>query len=573
MELIGITKTRKNKSNKVKMNKFKIFSVAFLASVSVAQAQDLNQAKKAIDAEQFESAKSTLKSIIKIKPSEGAAFFLLGNIYLSQKVVDSAKIAYQNGLSAKEGANFNYIGLGQLDLNNGDVVSAKSKFELAKKDMRKKDFEQYVYIAKAYMNASKPDFKSAITTLNSAKEKFGQEPQVLLAFGDAYYGDKNQNDAYSSYRNAYQADNTLIRAKMQLGVLLKGAKAYTEAVAAYNDVIAINPTYGPVYRELAETYYYWANNVPGRFDQYMKQALSYYEKYMSLTDYSLASRMRRADFLILAGDYKALEVEANKMKELDKVNPRILRYLGYSAYKNGNADLAIKSISDFMAAGSNEIIGLDHLYLGLSKINKGTSADGASVDPTLFNAGLVDIRQAVVVDSTMTSHLGEVGKGLYEKKLYKQAAAILEIATSNNESKTFLYDNYYLGNAIYFDNAAAGVVKNMEALKKADKAFGNVITASPDTQDVYLSRARTNSLLGNDEAMIMYYQQYIDIVTKKGPEELAKASVKSKMIECYNTMAAGYANFDKAKAKEYFAKTLAIDPANKYATQSLKTLK
>jgi hypothetical protein len=33
---------------------------------------------------------------------------------------------------------------------------------------------------------------------------------------------------------------------------------------------------------------------------------------MDLTDYSLASRMRHADFLILAKDYKALEAEALK---------------------------------------------------------------------------------------------------------------------------------------------------------------------------------------------------------------------------------------------------------------------
>jgi hypothetical protein len=56
-----------------------------------------------------------------------------------------------------------------------------------------------------------------------------------------------------------------------------------------------------------------------------------------------------------------------------------------------------------------------------------------------------------------------------------------------------------------------------------------VIEASPETQDVY--RARTNTLLGDDELMIKYYQQYIDIVTKKGPEEMAKATVKGKLIE------------------------------------------
>ena len=65
----------RNKLTTIKMNKFKIFSVALLASVTASQAQDLNQAKKAIDAEQFESAKSILKSIINTKPSNGRAHF------------------------------------------------------------------------------------------------------------------------------------------------------------------------------------------------------------------------------------------------------------------------------------------------------------------------------------------------------------------------------------------------------------------------------------------------------------------------------------------------------------------
>jgi cytochrome c-type biogenesis protein CcmH/NrfG len=38
-------------------------------------------------------------------------------------------------------------------------------------------------------------------------------------------------------------------------------------------------------------------------------------------------------------------------------------------------------------------------------------------------------------------------------------------------------------------------------------------------------------------------------------------------------MAASFANTDKAKAKELFSKTLALDPANNYATESLKVLK
>jgi hypothetical protein len=38
------------------------------------------------------------------------------------------------------------------------------------------------YIARAYMNADKPDFKAAIQTLTLANERNAEEPQVLLAF-------------------------------------------------------------------------------------------------------------------------------------------------------------------------------------------------------------------------------------------------------------------------------------------------------------------------------------------------------------------------------------------------------
>jgi hypothetical protein len=113
----------------------------------------------------------------------------------------------------------------------------------------------------------------------------------------------------------------------------------------------------------------------------------------------------------------------------------------------------------------------------------------------------------------------------------------------------------------------------MEALAKADIAFGNVVEASPETIDAYVYRARTNTLMDNDEAMIKYYQMYVDKVTEKGAAEMAKPAVVAKLTEAYNTMAAGYVNFDKVKAREYFNKTLAIDPTNAYATQSLKAIK
>ena len=157
---------------KIKLNTMNIskltFGVALFASAVTVQAQDINQAKRAIDAEQFESAKTMLKSIIKDKPSNGDAFFTLGNVYLTQKVQDSAKFYFQNGLSASDKGFLSNIGLGQMDLDANNATAAQAKFAAVTKEIKRKDFQEYVSIAKAYMNAEKPDYKSAIDILNKA---------------------------------------------------------------------------------------------------------------------------------------------------------------------------------------------------------------------------------------------------------------------------------------------------------------------------------------------------------------------------------------------------------------------
>ncbi|MNK61904.1 tetratricopeptide repeat protein [compost metagenome] len=555
------------------MNKFKILSLALVASATAANAQDVNQAKKAIDAEQFDKAKTILKSIIKSKPSDGEANFVLGNVYLNQSVVDSAKIYYNNGLQASDKKNLNYIGLGQLDLDAKNSAAAQANFALATKDMKKKDVNEFIYIARAYMNSENPDYKNATEVLKRALLVDPQNAQALLAIGDAYYGANNQNDAYKAYRDAFTADNTLLRAKMQLGVLLKGAKSYDEAIKSFNEVIALDANYGPVYRELAETYYKWARNKPSTAKVNLQNAITNYEKYLSLTDYSLDSKMRHADFLILVKDYKQLETVANKMIAQDKVNPRIYRYLGYAAYENGNVDVAIKSIEDFIKAPGNKVIGRDYYYLGLAKIKKGTAADG-TVDQAAFDAGLADIKKAVELEPLVVEEFADFGKELFGKKQYAQAASIFELGASNSESKNYLDDSVYYGISLYYGNASKPKEsRDAVALGKADAAFDKILATAPSYDEAYLYKARINSLLDKDDLIIKNYEEYVTKISAKGAEEVAKPAVTKKFIEAYNGIGAAYANTDKAKAIEYFNKTLVLDPANSYATQSIKALK
>ena len=207
------------------MKSVKILSIACLAFAFGATAQDLESAKKAIDGEQYEKAKGILKGLIATKPDFGKNYFMLGNLYLTQKMQDSAALFFNKGLTVKNDANFNNIGLGQIELENEKPDAAKVIFDKTTTSLRKKDYEENLYIGRAYMAGTKPDFKTALVYLEKAKLVQPNDAQVLLSLGDAHYGVRNNNDAFSAYRDAFDADKTVTRAKLQLARITKEAKA------------------------------------------------------------------------------------------------------------------------------------------------------------------------------------------------------------------------------------------------------------------------------------------------------------------------------------------------------------
>ena len=183
------------------------------------------------------------------------------------------------------------------------------------------------------------------------------------------------------------------------------------------------------------------------------------------------------------------------------------------------------------------------------------------------------------MDPAMANELNDIGKRFFDIKLYNEAAAIYEVATSNPNSQNFLYDNFYLGYALYFGNVnlPEGETIDPTVVTKASKAFDNVIAVSPTTQDAYIYKARINSLLENNaEAQAMMaknYEEFIRVVTEKGDAEMNKPANKTKFVEAYTNLGTYYAPTDKAKAREYYQKALAIDPADEVAQARLKALK
>jgi predicted negative regulator of RcsB-dependent stress response len=93
--------------------------------------QSLADAKKAIDAEQYQKAKGMLKNLTVTQPTVDENFFYLGWVYLEQDYADSAKTSFTKGIAADPKSAINYVGLGAVALSANDEAGATSNFNQA----------------------------------------------------------------------------------------------------------------------------------------------------------------------------------------------------------------------------------------------------------------------------------------------------------------------------------------------------------------------------------------------------------------------------------------------------------
>lgn len=540
--------------------------LAMLGTTSVF-AQNMADVKKAIDAEQYQKAKSSLKSLATSQPT-AEVYFHLGRVYLTSDYPDSAKAAFNKGIATDAKNSLSYVGLGAIDLSSNNTAAAKLNFDKAIAQAGKKDNDPYIYAAKAYIAAPKPDYATAITYLQKAIAMDAKDAEAYLALGDAYRGQEKISDAFSAYRSAYDLNKNLLRAKIELGVINKRAQAWQESLDEFNKVLAINPNYAPAHREIAETYNRWAQKATDikDWEARNKLALASYVKYMDLTDRSLESRTRYADFLILVKDYKTLEREAQDMAKLDNTNPRIYRYLGYSAFENGNNEAAIQSINNFITkAGANRAIPLDYVYLAKAQLKSGDVANAIS---NLKKASALDTNKTTPVEG-----LSVTAKELYTAKKYDLAAQVYEFTQSASNAATI--DYYWQGNSYYYDYQSKDIAKanpSKDLLVKADSAYTRFLQRSPTTESVWLAKAKVNQKYDtNDQKALAKdpYLKYIELVTAN-PELAAKN--KANLVDAYYYLGFTSVKSDPNKAREYFNKVLQLDPTHANAQQALKSL-
>ncbi|MDB5005276.1 MAG: hypothetical protein JWQ34_3501 [Mucilaginibacter sp.] len=546
----------------------KIAKVA-LALVFIGSAvfgQSLADAKKAIDAEQYQKAKGMLKNLTVTQPTNDENIFYLGWVYLIQDYIDSAKTTFTKGIAVNPKSALNYVGLGAVALSGNDNTGATSNFNQAITNTGKKESTPYLYIGKAYLLDAKdgkfPPAKAnaAIDALTKGKAVNPKDAEVLVALGNAYRSQLKSNDAYDAYQAALALDPKSPAANVATGVLWRYADNFSDSEKQFQAAIAIDPNYGPAYRELAETDLTEAQTNIKVASAKIKEGVENYKKFLSLTDQSPESLMRYADFLVNAGDYVTLQEVATNLSKSGTTNPRIYRYLGYAAYENKDYPAGLTAMNTWFAkAQPNRILPRDYGYLGRLQIASGQ--DTAK--------GIETLKKYADLDTTQVQDAYTEIVNVYKKrKDYLNTAKTYEEMTTKVH-KPLVTEHIYEGIYYYFSFSS----KNPDStlLIKADSALSYVqrVMVEKPVPTEYVYRARVASVRDGDLTNMKglpkpYYEKVIELYTATAP---STETNKKDFAEAYAYLGtyAQYHDKDDAKAMEYFTKAKEIDPNNKQA--------
>jgi tetratricopeptide (TPR) repeat protein len=558
------------------ISKIAVAGLGLVFAGSSVFAQSLADAKKAIDAEQYQKAKSMLKNLTVTQADKDENFFYLGWVYLKQDYADSAKAIFNKGLAVNSKSALNFAGLGAAAHIEKDNTGATTNFNSAIA-LAGKNSKPYLYVGLAYLlplngSGSGPngpviapaDADAAIAILNKGKAVNPKDAEILIALGNAYRSQLKSTDAYNNYSAALQIDPKSAAANVAEGVLWRFADNFDGSVQQFQAALAIDPNYGPAYHEWAETDLRWASTDPAQYDAKIKEAAENYKKYISLTDYSVETQMRYADFLIREKDYVTLQKVAQDLTASAKSNLRVYRYLGYAAFENKDYPAGLTALTKWVnEAGPKRIIPNDYLYLGRLEL-------AAKKD----SLGVRDLRKALEMDTSQVDLYGEIAKSLYATGKYIEAGDAYRVYGERSRKAT-LNDHFKEGFS-YFQAYSDQLSKaekdktfkpDTTLLTKSDSAFSYVERKAPKPNaSVALFHAYVKDYEDNDRNNIKglakpFYEQYIQLTLAKGaPDDKTKTSLANAYAYLGNY--AQNREKDEAKALDLFNKAKDMDPTN-----------
>lgn len=514
--------------------------VAFAGSV---YAQTIDEGKKFMYYERFKSAKSVFEKILAANPNNEEAVYWLGQAEIGLENLPAAKSLYQSKLSANPNSPLIIAGMGHMALLEGNMQDARSRFETAISLSQGKSIPvlNAVGYANSNMDAKNGDASYAKDQLTKATQiKNFKDPDVLVNLGDAYRKLGDGGSALQSYNAALAINANYARASYRIGKLYQTQGIAQEDIYLkyYNDAVAKDAAYAPVYGNLFN--YYYNTNV--------KLAGEYLDKLLNNSDDDPKSCSYRASIKYAQGLFNDAIAKADEC----------ITQGGTSPYPNlyGIKALAYNRLKDSVNAKSSY-----EEYFKRQSPEKIGAGDYASYATILLKfpgneataGSLVD--KAVALDSiegNRVNYLKALAQAYDNQKLYKEAGDWYSkvLTVKKSPSNVDLYNAGYA----YFragDYTSAATIFTQYSEKYPQDIFG------------YYMTGRSNSLIdstGVQGLAVPAYQKTIEI----GEAATDKEKVKVQLSTAYKYFIEYYYNVKKeqATALQYVEKALLLEPGD-----------
>ncbi len=526
------------------MNLKKILPALLLGAALAASADGYKDGIEYYKAGQYANAKTILERNINDAATDKAlAYYYLGQTALAQKDKAAAKGYFDKGVAANADNPYNYVGLGAIDLLNGDTKAAENQFSTAQK-LGKKNNEITVDIARAYYNADPVKYAQQVDKLlaKAHKDSKHQEPSIYILEGDMLFDQKDLGGAAGKYEQAitFDQDNP------------EGYVKYANAYIGVNPIYSVNkleelkakqPQSALAQRELAEKYY--------ETSQWTKAANQYGE-YIQNPNHFPEDKARYSVLLYANNEYqKSLDV-ANELLAQDPSNfvmnrIKMLDLAGLE--QNEAADAAAQSFFKLTPKGAEKFTPNDHItYAG---VLEGMGQDSLAV---------IQYEQAVAVDPTRADNIKTLSSAYNKVGDSQKAAEAFQQYMEAKGDETDLNDQLQASGRWLI---AASKAMDNDAVRMADAdkgiaAITAVINGVSDVKPDFYDRLATLYYVKANAAtpeVVENYEKVIELLdadpeSKTDPKKLNLYKKAYSFIGLYYRDTAG----DKEKALENFDK-------------------
>jgi len=528
-------------------------------------AQDLNSAIKLTRSEQFSFAERQFNALLKQSPNDGNIYFYFADNYLKRyfadstiipfkEMADSATMLFQQGVQAEPSNPINFVGMGEISLMQDDYLKAQSYFDKAVSLLPSKQNKTivmapekqaviYIKLADAYVRARENDTSKVFDYLRKAEKLDPKNDELYIVKGDAYILFLNDGSkAISNYNTAATLNPGSPTAKLRVGQLWMKARQYQMALNYYQDVVKIDSTFAPAYRELG-----FLNSKAGRNEEAKRN----FKKFLELSAGNIGSRLQYINTLMELQDYGEALNEVLTVLATDRSNNDLNRALAYSYFETGQYDKGLKAMEDFIAiAPDDKERSLDYAYWGrlLVKVKRDSVA-------------AVVLMKAYDMDTSKADLISEAALAYNKIKAYTKAAELYQMKITLNKATPM--DYYNLGKTYY----------NLQDFIMADSMLAIFNVQQPTYVQGFVWRARASSKLDPDSKLGTAKAVYEAILEKTGADT---AKYQKERIEALYYLTFYYFQvYSDTKVKEdgiramgFGERIVAIDPNDENAVKA-----